>query len=103
MSVLKCRSHTDGGRHRYISTSGTVPYDSFMAWLTVDRVFATTSVNNKFLFILSNYQTYCPIFKNGSSKIIFKDTEVFNTYISNFLIACFFLKSSRTFIVTHVT
>lgn len=50
MTVLKRRSHTEGGTHRYISTSETVPYESFMAWLTVDSVFATTSVNKKYIF-----------------------------------------------------
>lgn len=55
MTVLKHRSHTDAGTQRYISTSETVPCDSFMGWLTVGPVFSTTSVNKTFLFIFSEH------------------------------------------------
>lgn len=74
---------------------------SWPCWLLTLYLIPLQSISNFSLSSVS-IQTYCPIFKNGSSKIIFKDTKVFNTYISN-LITAFFSWRAPGLLLWHVT
>lgn len=87
MTALKHGSCTDGGTQRCTfppETGHMTP--SCPGWLLILYVLPLQSIRK---LSSVSIQTYCLMFKNGCSEIIFKDTKVFNTYISNLIIAYF--------------